>query len=306
MAKPPHTKLGRMIRSGMRRYPRHLTRSIVEPAGGGPLITERPPAETPPDERFDEPGPVGVCWLGHATVLLRLAGRWILTDPVFSGRIGPRLGQRTIGVARQRPAPVRIDRLPHIDLVLISHAHFDHLDRPSLARLADGRTTVVTAARTGDLIPPGFGEVVELGPGLHWRARGLRVTAFEPAHWGSRFALDTWRGCNAYLLESDEGRYFYAGDTAETRAFEQAGRVDLGVFGVGAYEPWEHAHATPEQVWRMVNGMQAERLLPVHHSTFELSDEPADEPMARLYDAAGRETDRIVDPPPGELWAPGR
>ncbi len=291
-----------MIRSGLRRYPAQLARSLTDaphPRHGD--------ASREPHDRFADPAPVAAAWLGHATVLLRLAGKWILTDPVFSRRIGPRIGRRTYGVSRHTPAPIEPANLPHIDLVLISHAHFDHLDRPSLHRLASEHTTIITAPKTGDLIPEGFGEVHEIGPGEAWKTHGLSITACEPDHWGSRFALDRWRGCNAYLLESDEGRYFFAGDTALTRKFEtiaSEGRVDLSIFGIGAYDPWEHAHATPEQAWRMSADMGSELLLPMHHSTFELSDEPADEPLRRLLDAAGDDVDKIITPDQGELWTP--
>ncbi len=253
---------------------------------------------------FADPDPASVIWLGHATVLLRLGDRWILTDPVFSERVGPRIAGRTMGVARRAPAPLDPGSLPPIDLVLLSHAHFDHLDLPSMRALASGRTLVVTAAKTADLIPPGFRAVVELEPGEAHRERGIRVTAYEPNHWGSRFALDRWRGCNAYLVETDDGRHFFAGDTAMTRAFDAVGRVDLSIFGIGAYDPWEHAHATPEQAWRMAADMGSERVLPMHHSTFELSDEPHDEPLARLLEAAGDDRGSIVDLEAGRLWTP--
>ena len=265
-------------------------------------------ASREPHDRFANPGPVAAAWLGHATILFRLAGRWILTDPVFSRRIGPRIGRRTYGVSRHTPTPIEPTNLPHIDLILLSHAHFDHLDRPSLDRLATEHTKVITASKTADLIPQGFGAVHEIGPGESWKTQGLRVTAVEPDHWGSRFALDRWRGCNAYLLECDEGKYFFAGDTALTRNFEKVGEdfgpIDLSVFGIGAYDPWEHAHATPEQAWRMSADMGSQRLLPMHHSTFELSDEPADEPLRRLFEAAGEDARTIITPDQGELWTP--
>lgn len=299
MAKTPAQRVRKMIRSGLRRYPAQLAESFTDPPH-----PRHGDASRNPDERFGDPNPVAAAWLGHATVLLRLADRWILTDPVFSRRIGPRIGRRTYGVSRHTPAPIEPTGLPHIDLILISHAHFDHLDRPSLHRLASEHTTVITAAKTADLIPDGFHAVHEMGPGEHHTAHGLRITAHEPDHWGSRFALDRWRGCNAYLLESDEGRYFFAGDTADTRNFEKVGRVDLSVFGIGAYDPWEHAHATPEQAWRMAADMGSDLLLPMHHSTFELSDEPVGDPLRRLFEAAGDDADTIITPQLGELWTP--
>lgn len=289
-----------MTRSGLRRYPSHLLDSL---ASQGERAPRGPDHDTPPD--FESPPTFAAWWLGHATVLLRMGARWILTDPVFSDRIGPRIGGRTIGLARHTPTPVHPTQLPPIDLILISHAHFDHLDRPSLRRLASPHCRVVTAPGTADLIPPGFGPITELRPGHSWHAGSLSIKAVEPAHWGSRFALDRWRGCNAYVIEAAGRRVVFAGDTADTDAFDAIDGADLGVFGIGAYEPWEHMHATPEQAWHMAARLGADRLLPVHHSTFELSDEPPGEPMDRLLAAAGDSCERIIDRPQGVLWTPG-
>lgn len=295
----PPDAIPKMIRSGLRRYPRHLAQSI---AGRSPRRAGS--ASEAPHDRFTGPAPLATVWLGHATVLVRFGGRWILTDPVFAHRIGPRVAGRTLGVARHVPPPVDPEHLPPIDLVLLSHAHFDHLDRPSLRALARAHTTVVTAVGTAELVPEGFGRAVEIGPGEFHREHGLRITAFEPDHWGARFALDRWRGCNAYLLESDDGSVFFAGDTADTRAFDDAGPVDLSIFGVGAYDPWEHAHATPEQAWRMAADLRSGRVLPMHHSTFDLSDEPHGEPLDRLLAAAGDDAPTIIRADAGELWTP--
>ena len=296
---PKAESIAKMIRSGLRRYPRHLTES---------LMVGLPPrgvaASAQPDDRFAFPDPMSAIWLGHATVLLRFSGRWILIDPVLGDRIGPRVAGRTVGLARQEPAPIDPRRLPRIDLVLVSHAHFDHLDIPSLRTLAGPGTAAITARGTAELFPPGFDKVTEIGPGESVRLRGLRVTAHQPDHWGARYALDRWRGCNAYMLESDDGRVFFAGDTADTRAFDDAGPVDLSVFGVGAYDPWEHAHSTPEQAWRMAMDMRSDRLLPVHHSTFDLGEEPRSEPIERLLAVAGPDAGAIVRAQAGEIWTP--
>ncbi|HYE03458.1 MAG TPA: MBL fold metallo-hydrolase [Phycisphaerales bacterium] len=244
-------------------------------------------------------------WLGHATVLLRINGKHILTDPVFSERIGVRVGTRCLGVSRISPLPVCLDRLPPIDLVLLSHAHFDHLDRPSLRRLISPETLVVTARNTARLVPRGFGGVLELDWGHFLDLPGIKLTSIQPAHWGARTALDRHRRYNSYLLDaSGTGhRVLFGGDTAMTDAFDGLGPLDLAIFGIGAYEPWDHHHANPEQVWRMFHGARAERLLPIHHSTFPLGQEHRDEPMQRLLAVAGTEQDRIVARNMGEVWA---
>jgi L-ascorbate metabolism protein UlaG (beta-lactamase superfamily) len=257
-------------------------------------------------------GDLGAFWIGHATVLLRVGGLNVLTDPVFRRRIGMRVGGMTLGMARVRPPAADVDHLPRIDVVMLSHAHFDHLDRPSLRRLAAGAgrgATVVTAQHTSKLVPPGFGEVIELPWRRSARVGGVSIRAIEPEHWGARAALDRHRRFNSYLLESCRSSVLFAGDTAHTHAFDPlaaSGGVDLAVFGIGAYDPWIHAHATPEQVWsmytRLSGGSPRGVLLPMHHSTFVLGREPMAEPMQRLRAAAGAHADQIVAELPGEVW----
>jgi L-ascorbate metabolism protein UlaG (beta-lactamase superfamily) len=245
-------------------------------------ITAFPPSSTPP---------AAAAWLGHCSVLLRIAGMTILTDPVWSSRIGVRIGGRTIGIPRLHAPPIPLSSLPPIDLILISHAHIDHLDRPTLLHLASPQTRVITARHTASLIPRGFARVDE----LHWDqslAIGpLHLRAIRPNHWGARTAWDRHRGFNSYLLtDVDAARsVLFAGDTALTDAFDHlhAETPDLAIMGIGAYDPFERAHATPEQVWQMASTMRARHLMPVHFGTFRLSDEPPGDPMRRLLAAAG-------------------
>ncbi|MBL9002392.1 MAG: MBL fold metallo-hydrolase [Phycisphaerae bacterium] len=249
--------------------------------------------------------PLAAAWLGHASVLLRIGGSWVLTDPVFSERIGIPVGPVTIGLGRLMP-PIDPARLPAIDTILISHAHFDHLDKPTLKALASRRTRIITAEHTGRLIPRGFGKVDEIAWGEEIDLGPLRVRAVRPRHWGARLSLDKHRGYNSYVIDSDDRRVLYAGDTAHTDSYTFLARdqrpTDLSIFGIGAYEPWIHAHANPEQVWEMHTGTGAARLLPMHHSTFKLSDEPRDEPLKRLLAAAGKAAPTVVGRHVGEVW----
>ncbi len=298
-----------MTRSGIIRYPRELRASLRRGEGLAHALTlEQSEAVVDEASRAD----LAAVWIGHATVLLRLGQRWILTDPVFSERVGVQLAGYTFGLGRLMPPAIAPEVLPALDLVLVSHAHFDHLDAPTLRKLARRSTAVVTAARTRRLVPHGFGEVHELDWDRDLEVAGLRVRAMRPEHWGARAAFDRARGYNSYVVEGAQRRVLFAGDTADTRAFGAVGPLDLAIFGIGGYEPWEHAHATPEQVWRMASEAGAEHLLPVHHSTFPQSDEPAGEPMQRLLRAAGAPESRegglrVIPAGPGELWiAPKR
>lgn len=284
-------------RSGFKRYPRHLLDSLI-PSRAEPH--RRVSAE--PDLCGFGSGQLSAIWLGHATVLLNLGGTVILTDPVFSHRIGMSIGRRTFGLGRHEPVAIDAHQLPPVDLVLLSHAHFDHLDKPSLRRIASPKTTVITASNTRRLVPHGFAKVIEMDWGQRLGLPDIRLAAIQPEHWGARTAYDAHRGYNAYVLEAGGRRILFAGDTAHTDAFDALGPIDLAVFGIGAYEPWNHAHATPEEVWRMFTRLGAERLLPMHHSTFDLGEKTIDEPMRRLLEAAGSEKDRIVCARPGEVW----
>lgn len=300
----PTSNLGKLLsaaKSGFRRYPRAIVESVRRPfAGRSPSVLtarHRPP--------ILDPHPLAAMWLGHATVFVRLCGLNILMDPVFSDRIGVNVGGMTIGLPRLAPFPLNPEHLPPIDVILISHAHFDHLDRPTLQSLVSGSTTVITARRTKRLIPPGFARVIELDWDQDMIFRGIHIAAMRPAHWGARTALDRRRGYNSYILREAKDRQgvLLAGDTAMTDAFNSLDDLTLAVFGIGSYEPWEHAHATPEQAWSMFQGSRATHLLPVHHSTFELGDEPEGEPMRRLLAAADGSAHQVILAEPGAVWA---
>jgi L-ascorbate metabolism protein UlaG (beta-lactamase superfamily) len=237
-------------------------------------------------------------WIGHTTVLLKIDGYTILTDPVFSTRVGLNLGPMTLGLKRLVEPALRRVELPKVDLVLLSHAHFDHFDVPSLRSLEDPHATVVTASKTSDLLRVkryaavhelGWGQTVHVGPAV--------IRAFEVNHWGARMRKDTHRGYNGYTIEVGRRRILFGGDTANTPTFRslKSGRpYNLAIMPVGAYDPWIHYHCTPEEAWRMAEEAGFEFFLPVHHQTFQLSREPYLEPIGRVYDAAGGHPDRVA------------
>lgn len=240
---------------------------------------------------------VHAAWLGHSTVLLKLEGFTVLTDPVFSPRVGLNFGPMTLGIKRLVDVAAPLANLPPIDLILLSHAHMDHFDLPTLRALESHRTHVVTATRTSDLLRPrryarvnelGWNEAVQVGP--------ARVTAFEVAHWGARMRSDVFRGFNGYLLEVGRYRVIFGGDTAYTDCFKRlrsSAQVDLAIMPIGAYDPWIRVHCNPEQALAMANEAGAEFILPVHHQTFRLGREPQREPIQRLLAAMGSATERV-------------
>ncbi len=265
-------------------------------------VNPPPRARITPNFEGWEDRRLSAVWIGHASVLLRVAGMTVLTDPVFAHRIGLGLWLATLGPRRHVAAAATARQGPKIDLILISHAHFDHLDRQSLAGL-DKKTPVIMAEHTRDLVwDLGYRDVRELRWGEQARLNGLSITAREVRHWGARTFLDQHRGYNAYLLEGSGGRVLFGGDTAYQELFKDIAGVDLAIMGIGAYDPYIHAHATPEQVWTMANHVRADFVLPVHHSTFRLSHEPMHEPLERILTAAGKEGERIPVREPGGAW----
>jgi L-ascorbate metabolism protein UlaG (beta-lactamase superfamily) len=266
-------------------YGRELRRPIARP-------TERPQPQSWPDTGLH------AAWLGHSTVLLKADGMTILTDPVFSDRAGLNVGPMTLGLKRLTAPALDLIQLPKIDLILLSHAHMDHFDLPSLRALESRGTAVITASKTSDLLRINrYRQVQEIAWGDRTRAGAAAVRALEVKHWGARMRTDTYRGYNGYLIEVGRYRVLFGGDTAHTSAFRSvrsSRQVDLAIMPIGAYNPWIYVHCTPEQAWAMGNDAGAEFFLPVHHQTFQLSREPFEEPIERFQHAAGNNPDRVA------------
>jgi len=287
LARAPET--ARFLRRAAPAFLREMSREYHRDSEPAPL---HPRPKDWPDKGLH------AAWLGHSTVLLKLNGTTILTDPVFSPRIGLNFGPVTLGIKRLIEVAAPMSELPPIDLVLLSHAHMDHFDLPSLRELEGKETEVVTAVRTADLLRTRrYKQVRELRWGETARTNGgVTVSAFEVNHWGARMRSDVYRGYNGYTIETDGFRIIFGGDTAYTDAFRRlksSRPYDLAIMPIGAYDPWIRVHCNPEQAWSMANDAGADRVLPVHHQTFRLSHEPRHEPIERILGAAGSDLDRI-------------
>ena len=259
-----------------------------------------PSAHTPTPESWSDNG-ITLAWLGHATVLINFYGVRILTDPALFPRIGVDLGLATLGPLRLTECALPAARLPDIDVVLISHAHFDHLDTASLGALP-GRPVVVAAVKTADLVPRrGVIGVHELrwnqSAYLKTRRGDLEVRALEVNHWGARINHDGYRGYNGYALRREGRALLFGGDTAHTRAFAEHrrhGPYEAAIMPIGAYDPYIYNHCTPEQSVAMADAAGARLFAPIHHKTFRLSQEGFNEPIERTAAALIRERDRLV------------
>jgi L-ascorbate metabolism protein UlaG (beta-lactamase superfamily) len=283
-------------RSPIRGWYRHLLREWT-------IESRRPilPAAARPDPASWNNGNLTAAWLGHSTVLINFFGFTILTDPALFPRIGVRFPGFTIGPKRLTAPALRARDLPPVDLVLLSHAHFDHFDLRTLHQVTR-KADLVTAPRTKDLLrftlfrsktELRWGEAIEIS-----RAAGaLRLEAFEVNHWGARLRTDTHRGYNGYVLERKGRRIIFGGDSALTDSFANLRtkkHVDLAIMAIGAYDPWIRSHSTPEQAIAMADAAGADHIMPVHHQTFRLSAEPFREPIERFCAALDRAPERIA------------
>jgi L-ascorbate metabolism protein UlaG (beta-lactamase superfamily) len=275
--------LYRAAPSFWKQYARELGRPI-DPA----------PAKPKP-ELWPDKG-IHAAWIGHSTVLLKIDGYTILTDPVFSTRIGIGIGPLTLGLKRLVEPALELEELPKVDLLLLSHAHMDHFDLPSLRALERRDLEVVTARGTSDLLRVArYRRVQEIGWDQETRVGPASIRGLEVRHWGARMRTDTWRGYNGYLIKVGRHRILFGGDTAMTDSFRRVGGADLAIMPIGAYNPWIRVHCNPEEAWTMAcEHARSDRVLPVHHGTFSLSREPVGEPVERLLARAGRSTDRVV------------
>jgi L-ascorbate metabolism protein UlaG (beta-lactamase superfamily) len=230
---------------------------------------------------------LGVTFIGHSSFLLQVDGRKILIDPVFSKRL--------IVLRRQRRPGTVVDQLPAIDMVLLTHAHMDHLDMASLRSVI--RATRRLTGRTPEVVVPrGVEDLVErLGfsqvHGLSWweqiEVQGLKVTMTPCKHWGARMFRDTHRGYGGYVVEGNGQSVYHSGDTAYFDGFREIGdrlKPEIALLPIGAYFPdsYRSVHTSPEEAVRAFVELGAQKMVPMHYGTFRLGREPMDEPVQRL------------------------
>ncbi len=237
------------------------------------------------------PAELGITFVGHSSFLIQIGGRKLLIDPVFA--------ERLIALRRLRRPGVKIKDLPAIDMVLLSHAHMDHLNRPSLRRIvahnlkAYGRAPIaVVPWGVDDLVDNlGFSRVVTLE---WWQTKsiaGLDVTMTPCKHWGARLFKDTHRGFGGYVLQGDGHTLYHSGDTAYFDGFAKIGKrlkPQVALLPIGAYRPdsYRGVHTCPEEALQAFLDLGAQQMIPMHYGTFRLSQEPMEEPVERLMAAA--------------------
>ena len=236
-------------------------------------------------------GNPSLTWIGHSTFLVRMDGVTFLTDPIFSERASP---VSFAGPKRLVPPGVPLDELPPIDFVTLSHDHYDHTDLPSIAALARRGTRFIAGLGMGDLVRAAGGEAVELDWGESVQMGAVRVHCVPAQHFSGRSIAGNGRRLWAgWVIEGPTRRFYHAGDTGYFDGFralrERFGRIDVAALPIGAYEPAEimrFVHLDPEEAVRAALDLGARHTVAMHWGTFDLTDEPPDEPPRRFRAAA--------------------
>lgn len=291
------SKLRTYARFARQHARRFLTQRLAEAGQPIPAAAHKPVPASWADDSLT------VAWLGHATVLINFYGTWLLTDPALRSNVGLNVAGLTIGPRRLVKPALSVQELPPLDAVLISHAHMDHCDLGTLGRLPRKSHAVVQRGNR-DLVRR-FRQLHELGWGESVEIDGTRIESIRVNHWGARKLTDKHRGYGGFLISKRGRAVVFGGDTAYTNHFASLRHrvaIDLAILPIGAYDPYIHAHASPEQSWAMRREMNATYILPMHHSTFQLSREPINEPIQRLLKTAGNERWRVVLTEHGETW----
>ncbi|WP_446743033.1 MBL fold metallo-hydrolase [Silvibacterium acidisoli] len=263
------------------RFASHL---IVKSSLKRPEGVQRKPVLVKPDE-------IGITFIGHASFLLQAGGKNILIDPVFAYWL--------VFIHRLRKPGVRISDLPPIDLVLLTHAHMDHLNFPSLRKiirhtqkLSGHAPAVILPWEVADLVGAlGFKEIHSLRWWQTMYVEGLEITMTPAQHWGARMLKDSHRGFGGYVVRSGAGSVYHSGDTGYSAIFREVGarlQPEIALLPIGAYKPdsFRHVHTSPEDALQIFEDLGSRWMIPMHYGTFSLSEEPIEEPLPRLLDAA--------------------
>jgi L-ascorbate metabolism protein UlaG (beta-lactamase superfamily) len=246
-------------------------------------------------------GELGVTFIGHSSFFLQIGGQNVVIDPNFAPWL--------FVLKRLRRPGMRVADLPAIDVVLVSHAHFDHLHRASLRAIVHNNLRVrrrapaiIVPTNVSDLVADlGFSEIIELDWWNSSRHGPLSVTHVPSQHWGARILKDEHRGYGGFVLSAEKHSVYHAGDTAYFNGFREIGRrlaPQLALLPIGAYNPpqFRNVHTSPADATRAFLDLKSRWMVPMHYGTFRLSHEPVDEPL-QLLDQAARSAgiqDRVV------------
>lgn len=240
---------------------------------------------------------INIAWIGHSTILINFYGIIILTDPILFNKIGVNVLGLTFGPTRLTPPALTIEELPKPDIILLSHAHMDHTDYSTLKKITNkfpNEIDCITAHLTKDVVQDlKWKSLTSIDWNESFQSNGIKFTALEVKHFGWRFPwekdrsrgyLEDGRSYNAYLIEKNNRKILFGGDTALTDKFRviKYENIDVAIMPVGAYNPWKKVHCSPEEALQMAEEIGAENFIPIHCKTFKLGQEPFDEPIDLL------------------------
>lgn len=250
------------------------------------LLTRRTGEHRRPSFPKLAPGQVALTWIGHASFLVQFTDLNVLIDPNFANWL--------FLLKRIKRCGLRPEHLPPIDLVLLTHAHFDHFHKPSLRKLPHPKIGIMPWGMADLAHDLGFGRVVELEWWESFSHRDWTVTLTPCKHWGARVLRDHHRGYGGFLLEHQGRRIYHAGDSAYFDGFKEIGkalRPQIALLPIGAYHPesFRHTHMGPDDAIRVFKDLKAQCLVPMHYGSFRLSFEDIDEPPRWLLELADRE-----------------
>ena len=250
------------------------------------LLTRRKGQHRRPEFPKLTDGQIAITWIGHASFLIQYTDLNVLVDPNFANWL--------FLLKRIKRSGLKIQDLPPIDLVLLTHAHFDHFHKPSLRKLPHPKIGIMPWG-VGDLaMDLGFERVIELEWWESFSHNNWKVTLVPSKHWGARTLRDMHRGYGGFILENQGRRIYHAGDSAYFHGFEQIGRriaPEIALLPIGAYHPesFRKVHMGPDQAIKAFKKLRAKCLVPMHYGTFKLSFEDMDEPPRWLLELAEKE-----------------
>jgi L-ascorbate metabolism protein UlaG (beta-lactamase superfamily) len=281
---------------------RRFIRNISLVSAGFLFLSEKIQAKQSPVSSIVKPDPtlwkddeINIAWIGHSTILMNLFGTTILTDPVLFERIGVSIFGMTFGPGRFTYPALTVDEITQPDIILLSHAHMDHMDYETLSTITNkfpNQIDCITAYNTADVISElEWKSLQEIDWNEDTELHGVKFKALRVKHFGWRFPwekdrskgyMKDGRSYNATILEKNGRKILFAGDTAYQEYFKsiQNENIEIAIMPIGAYQPWKWNHCNPEEALIMASEhIKAKFFIPVHTKTFKQGTEPIDEPL---------------------------
>lgn len=284
---------------------RKFIRNISLASAGVLFVNEKLQAKQPailpnfkPDPTKWKENEINIAWIGHSTIIMNFYGTIILTDPVLFERIGVSIFGMTFGPSRFTHPALTVDEIPKPDIILLSHAHMDHMDFETLSKIVSyypNEIDCITAYNTADVISElEWKSLQEIDWSEQIDLQGIKFKALEVKHFGWRYPWEKdrskgymidGRSFNAIILEKNGWKILFGGDTAYHDLFKSLKdeNIEIAIMPIGAYNPWKKNHCNPEEALIMATEhIGAKYFIPIHTKTFKQGSEPIDEPLTWL------------------------